>query len=69
MITMEQLDNAIEIAREEIMNLENPTKSDIRDFKNRLVPLLVKLEEEADEEEDEDEEFDEEEDGSDTDET
>lgn len=54
MITVEMLDNAIEIAKEEIMNTDNPTKSDIRDFKNRLIPLLTKLEEDADEEEDED---------------
>ncbi len=53
---MEMLDNAIEIAKEEIMNEDNPTKSDIRDFKARLVPLLTKLEEEADEEPDPDEE-------------
>lgn len=58
MITIEMLDNAVEIAKEEIMNTDNPTKSDIRDFKNRLVPLLVKLEEDADEEDDEDEEDD-----------
>lgn len=54
MITAEMLDNAIEIAKEEVMNPDNPTKSDIRDFKNRLVPLLTKLEEDADEESDED---------------
>lgn len=60
MITAEMLDNAIEIAKEELMNPDNPTKSDIRDFKNRLVPLLTKLEEDADEESDEDDDDDDE---------
>lgn len=60
MITIEMLDNAVEIAKEEIMNTDNPTKSDIRDFKNRLVPLLVKLEEDAEEEKDEDEDYEDE---------
>lgn len=42
-----EIENAIEIAKEEIMNPDNLTKQDIQDFRRRLNGLLNKLEEDA----------------------
>lgn len=42
-----EIDNAIEIAKEEIMNPDDLTKQDVRDFKKRLNGLLDKIEEDV----------------------
>lgn len=51
-VTEQMLDNAIEIAKEEIMNPEAPTKGDLEGFKKRMNGLLDKLIEDADDEDD-----------------
>ena len=53
MVDSTMLDNAIEIAKEEVMNPDDLTKQDVKDFKKCLYGLLDKLEEDARDEDEE----------------
>lgn len=55
MVTEEMLDNAHQIANEELENPENITKKDLAGFRKRFNQLLDSLEKEAEDDVDEDE--------------